>query len=75
MNQKCSSGSEGNQGVKLIKQANLFIDEDEVIRCKGRLNDADITQQSKNAVLADIYIHKIANRYTDMRAFSTRVSS
>ena len=40
MNQKCSSGSEGNRGVKLIKQANLFTDEDEVI-----------TQQSNNAVL------------------------
>ena len=26
MDQKCSSGSEGNRGVKLIKQANLFID-------------------------------------------------
>ena len=51
MNQKCSSGSEGNQGVKLIKQANVFLDEHVVIRCKGWLNNADITQQSKNAVL------------------------
>lgn len=51
MNQKCSRGSEGNRGVKLIKQANLFIDEDEVISCKGRLNNADITQQSYNAIL------------------------
>lgn len=48
MNQKCSSGSEENQRVI---QFNLFTDEDGVIRCKGRLNNADITQQSKNAVL------------------------
>lgn len=34
-----------------VKQFNLIIDEDGVIRCKGRLNNADIAQQSKNPVL------------------------
>ena len=41
-------GTEGNQRVR---EFNLYIDVDGILRCKGRLNNADIPQESKNPVL------------------------
>ena len=34
-----------------MKQFNLYLDEDKIIRCKGRINNADTTKESKNPVL------------------------
>ena len=36
---------------KHVKQFNLYLDEDKIIRCKGRINNADTAEESKNPVL------------------------
>ena len=51
-------GAEGNQR---IKQFNLYLDGDGVIRCKGRLNNAGIPQETKNPVLLPA-----RHRYTEL---------
>ena len=52
-------GTEGNQRVR---QFNLYIDDDGILlRCKGRLNNADISQESKNPVLLPA-----RHRYTEL---------
>ena len=50
---------------KHVKQFNLYLDEDKIIRCKGRINNADTTEESKNPVL-------LSER--DMIMFTTMVS-
>lgn len=41
----------GYEGSNHVKQFNLYLDEDKIIRCKGRINNADTTEESKNPVL------------------------
>ena len=41
----------GYERDKHVKQFNLYLDEDKIIRCKGRINNADTTEGSKNPVL------------------------
>ena len=41
----------GYERSKHVKQFNLYLDEDKIIRCKGRINNADTTEESKNPVL------------------------
>ena len=41
----------GYERDKHVKQFNLYLDEDKIIRCKGRINNADTTEESKNPVL------------------------
>ena len=36
---------------KHVKQFNLYLDEDKIVRCKGRINNADTTEQSKKPAL------------------------
>ena len=44
-----------------MKQFNLYLDEDKIIRCKGRINNADTTEESKNLVLLPS-----SHRYTEL---------
>ena len=44
-----------------MKQFNLYLDEDKIIRCKGRINNADTTEESKNPVLLPS-----RHRYTEL---------
>ena len=55
----------GYEGSNHVKQFNLYLDEDKIIRCKGRINNADTTEESKNPVL-------LPER--DMIMFTTMVS-
>ena len=41
----------GHKRSKHVKQFNLYQDEDKIIRCKGRINNADTTEESKIPVL------------------------
>jgi len=44
-----------------VKQFNLYLDEDKIIRCKGRINNAHTTEESKNPVLLPS-----RHRYTEL---------
>ena len=65
----------GYERSKHVKQFNLYLDEDKIIRCGGRINNADTTEESKNLVLLPS-----RHRYTellirdDMIMFTTMVS-
>ena len=43
------------------KQFNLYLDEDKIIRCKGWINNADTTEESKNPILLPS-----RHRYTEL---------
>ena len=43
------------------KQFSLYLDEDKIIRCKGRINNADTTEESKNPILLPS-----RHRYTEL---------
>ena len=51
----------GYEGSKHVKQFDLYLDEDKIIRCKGRINNADTTEESKNPVLLPS-----RHRYTEL---------
>ena len=66
----------GYERNKHVKQFNLYLDEDKIIRCKGRINIADTTEESKNPVFPPS-----RHRYTellirerDLIMFTTMVS-
>ncbi|XP_073239982.1 uncharacterized protein [Porites lutea] len=51
----------GYERSKHVKQFNLFLDDDKIIRCKGRINNADTTEEGKNPVLLPS-----RHRYTEL---------
>ena len=51
----------GYERSKHVKQFNLYLDEDKIIRYKGRINNADTTEESKNPVLLPS-----RHRYTEL---------
>ena len=51
----------GYERSKHVKQFNLYLDEDKNIRWKGRINNADTTEESKNPVLLPS-----RHRYTEL---------
>ena len=51
----------GYERSKHVKQFNLYLDKDRIIRCKGRINNADTTEESKNPVLLPS-----RHRYTEL---------
>ena len=51
----------GYERSKQVKQFNLYLDEDKIIRYKSRINNADTTEESKNTVLLPSH-----HRYTEL---------
>ena len=51
----------GYERSKHMKQFNLYLDEDKIIRYKGQINNADTTEESKNPVLLPS-----RHRYTEL---------
>ena len=51
----------GYERSKHVKQFNLYLNEDKIIRCKGRINNADTTEESKNPILLPS-----RHRYTEL---------
>ena len=51
----------GYERSKHVRQFNLYLDEDKIIRCKGRINNRDTTEESKNPVLLPS-----RHRYTEL---------
>ena len=51
----------GYERDKHVKQFNLYLDEDKIIHCKSRINNADTSKESKNPVLLPS-----RHRYTEL---------
>ena len=51
----------GYERSKHVKQFNLYLYEDKIIRCKGRISNADTTEENKNPVLLPS-----RHRYTEL---------